>query len=179
MSSRTLNGAAGNSSNYSLIKFYNLSDLTDISGARVNLGLIGTLNVTSSPYLSISGPYNALNNQTITLNASTSSTPNTLVAYDMSGNINVGTITATSISVPSITTSAANISFNSKNITNVATIASNIYKPVANGPITFQNSSGVNTATLDSDGNLAAVAAVGGPLVIASTAVILNRQENT
>lgn len=89
---RTLNGVGSNSQNYSLIKFYNLSDLTDVSSARVNLGLVGSLNIASSPYLSISAPYNGLSNQIVSINASINGTPNKLVAYDVNGNIKCNVI---------------------------------------------------------------------------------------
>jgi hypothetical protein len=40
-----------------------------------------------------------------------------------------------------------------------------VYKPMTNSSIIFKNFSGVNTATLDSDGIFAAMAAIAAPLI--------------
>ena len=66
MGSRSLNGLNGSqSSGLSLIKPYNLADLPDVPTARKNLGLVGSLDINTSPYISITSPFNGTANQTL------------------------------------------------------------------------------------------------------------------
>jgi hypothetical protein len=67
----------------------NLSDVQDKLQSRINLGLTGKLdiNTNSTNYLSISNQFGSTTNETLTINASTTPTPDSLVAYDLNGNL--------------------------------------------------------------------------------------------
>ena len=130
MGSRTLNGFNTTSlASMALLKPYNLSDLESPTSARINLGLTGNL-TTNSPYLSITNPFNATSNESITLSASNSSSPDNLVAYDNNGFLNCGVLfggelnASSSISCPSFNSSTSNIQFNQCNLTDILTSSS-------------------------------------------------------
>ena len=87
MSYRSLNGiyGSGGSSANNLLRTNNLSDLTNVPVARTNLGLTGSLDVATSPYISITSPFNGTSNQQISLNVTATGGQNKLAAYDDDG----------------------------------------------------------------------------------------------
>lgn len=95
---RTLNGLSNTGGGMSLIKMYNLGDLTDVSATRVNLG------------------------------ATSSNVPNSLVARDASGNFSSTDVTLSKLICSNIDTGNINtqLSFNNRDLTNIAHCACGI-----------------------------------------------------
>ena len=97
MTSRTING---------LIKFQkslngmgltsevmygqnNLKDLSSTGIARTNLGLVGNINTGDSGYLNITNPFDGTANEIISIKASATATPDTIIACDAYGNLDL------------------------------------------------------------------------------------------
>ena len=119
----------------------NLSDLTNIAAARNTLQVNGALSASAGSYIILNN-FTGISDETISVNASSNSTPNTVVAYDANGYVNANKVITSSdilcsgivqcssnivsssgtISTSSITSSSAGISFNSKNITSVGSL---------------------------------------------------------
>ena len=118
----------------------NLSDVASATQARINLGLTGTLgiNTNSTNYISISNPFGSTTNETLTVNATTNATANSLVAYDTNGYLNGTTLNITSIAA---TSGNASISF------------SNDIK-FSNSGMHIIDSNGVNALTFDGATNI-------------------------
>ena len=89
--SRSLNGLSSPAGLLTsvLFKELNLADIPNPEQARQNLGINGSISVSSgsAPYLTISNSFDSTKNEVITLNASSNTAPNKLVAYDTNGNI--------------------------------------------------------------------------------------------
>ena len=127
---RSLNGNNGNVLNNVLFKGMNLADLNNVSLARSNLGLVGSL-TSSSPYVNISAPFNGLTDQTVSVNASSNATSNTLVVYNSSGKI------ITNFLAPS---SGTSMDFNASTLTNINAVNTGyIQTPPLVGSVSIMN----------------------------------------
>ena len=68
----------------------NLADVNSPLQARLNLGLIGTINTGTSGYLHITSPFDGTSSEVISLDASSNAIANTIIACDSNGNVNLG-----------------------------------------------------------------------------------------
>ena len=114
MAFRSLSGNSGGSFNNVLFKPLNLADLNDVAVARYNLGLVGSLSVGTSPFLTLSSSFNGTANSTISLLASSTPSPNSLVVYDANTAISasyvgIGTVAVNALDVIGITTISGNL----------------------------------------------------------------------
>ena len=135
----------------------NLSDVASATQARINLGLTGKLGIDSNStnYLSISNQFGSTTNETLTVNATVNGTPNTLVAYDINGNVNGNFITASSD-----LTALGNIWGNALNTLSLNAYMGQTYI-LLNNDLRFgssgmhiQDSNGVNALTFDGATNI-------------------------
>jgi hypothetical protein len=135
----------------------NLSDVASATQARINLGLTGKLGIDSNStnYLSISNQFGSTTNETLTVNATVNGTPNTLVAYDINGNVNGNFITASSD-----LTAQGNIWGNTLNTLSLNAYMGQTYI-LLNNDLRFgssgmhiQDSNGVNALTFDGATNI-------------------------
>ena len=108
----------------------NLSDVQSTVQARLNLGITGQLDISSNStlYLSATNPFGSTTNEYLSINASTNATPQTLVAYDVSGNITVNDITGYTFYADSIQCIGLSTSrdFQASNSVNTDKISSNL-----------------------------------------------------
>ena len=137
----------------------NLSDVQDKLQSRINLGLTGKLdiNTNSTNYLSISNQFGSTTNETLTINASTTPTPDSLVAYDLNGNLvgNYITSYADIISNGNLYSNTLNcFSISSRYSTNQNFIILNNDLQFGYAGAHIQDSNGSNSITFDGIGNI-------------------------
>ena len=150
---RSLSGNSGNILNNVLFRGMNLADLNNVGMARSNLGLIGSLSANSSPYLTITSPFNGTANQSLNLLASSNATPNTLAVYNSTGRL-----VTTSLSSPYVGISAV-IDFNANDLNNIdqlncGTVSTYYIQQADPSGINFKNSFLSNVSSLICFGNV-------------------------
>jgi hypothetical protein len=136
----------------------NLSDVASATQARINLGIIGQLDISSNStqYLTASNPFGSTANEYLSINATTNASPNSLVAYDISGNITVNDITGHTFYADSVQCNGLCLSqdFQASNSVNTDKISSNLTSNVTFVSPIIANSLAVDTIATNTQSNI-------------------------